>query len=48
MERELHNLNWLRIKELVPERAGKDKIDAIIKEELGHLAVLNLSLAASK
>ena len=36
------------IKELVPERAGKDKIDAIIKEELGHLAVLNLSLAASK
>ena len=36
------------IKELVSERAGKDKIDAIIKEELGHLAVLNLSLAASK
>ena len=36
------------IKELVPERAGKDRIDTIIKEELGHLAVLSLSLAASK
>ena len=36
------------IKELVPEKAGRERIRAIIKEELGHLAVLSLSLAASK
>jgi rubrerythrin len=34
------------LKEMVPARAGKDKIAAIIKEELGHLATLKLSLAA--
>lgn len=33
------------LKELVPSRAGRDKIDAIIKEELGHIAVLNEQLA---
>ena len=36
------------LKELVPARAGKDKVEAIIKEELGHIAVLNHQLAALK
>jgi rubrerythrin len=36
------------IKQFVPDRAGKDRIEAIITEELGHLAMLSLSLAASK
>jgi rubrerythrin len=33
------------LKELVPPRAGRDKVEAIIKEELGHIAVLNEQLA---
>jgi rubrerythrin len=33
------------LKELVPPRAGRDKVEAIIKEELGHIAVLNQQLA---
>ena len=33
------------LKELVPVRAGRDKVEAIIKEELGHIAVLNERLA---
>jgi rubrerythrin len=33
------------LKEMVPARAGKDKVTAIIKEELGHLATLKTSLA---
>jgi rubrerythrin len=36
------------LKELVPARAGKDKVEAIIKEELGHIAILNRQLAALK
>jgi rubrerythrin len=36
------------LKGLVPVRAGKDKVEAIIKEELGHIAILKLSLAGSK
>jgi rubrerythrin len=36
------------LKELVPPRAGRDKIEAIIKEELGHIAVLNQQLALLK
>jgi rubrerythrin len=36
------------IVELVSSKSGKDKVRAIIKEELGHLTVLSLSLAASK
>ena len=31
---------YLGIKELVPEKAGKSKIDAIIKEEMGHIKLL--------
>ena len=37
---------YLGMKELVPERLGKDRIDAIIKEEMGHLASLGRELAA--
>jgi rubrerythrin len=36
------------LKELVPLRAGRDKVEAIIKEELGHIATLNRTLAALK
>jgi rubrerythrin len=37
---------YLGMKELVPERLGKDRIDGIIKEEMGHLALLSNELAA--
>lgn len=33
------------LKELVPPRAGRDKVEAIIREELGHIAILNQQLA---
>ncbi|MDD5064664.1 MAG: ferritin family protein [Phycisphaerae bacterium] len=33
------------LKELVPPRAGRDRVEAIIKEELGHIAILNEQLA---
>ncbi len=33
------------LKELVPPRVGRDKVEAIIKEELGHIAVLSEQLA---
>jgi rubrerythrin len=36
------------LKELVPAKAGKDKLEAIIKEELGHIAILNQQLALLK
>jgi rubrerythrin len=36
------------LKELVPARAGKDKVEAIIREELGHIAILNEQLALLK
>jgi len=32
---------YLGIKELVPARFGKDKIDKIIKEEMGHIRLLS-------
>lgn len=33
------------LKELVPPRAGRDRIEAIIKEEFGHIVVLSKQLA---
>jgi rubrerythrin len=36
------------IEELVSEKAGKDKVRAVIREELGHLTTLSLTLAASQ
>lgn len=37
---------YVGLKDLVSERAGKDKVEAIIKEEVGHIAVLKKELAA--
>lgn len=39
---------YLGLKDFVPVKAGKDKVEAIIKEEMGHIAVLNQKMAASK
>ncbi len=39
---------YVSLKDLVPARAGKDKVEAIIKEEMGHIAVLSKELAALK
>jgi rubrerythrin len=33
------------LKELVPPKAGRDKVETIIKEELGHITILNEQLA---
>ena len=32
---------YLGMKELVPEKLGKDKLDAIIKEEMSHIKLLS-------
>jgi len=37
---------YLGMKDLVPEAFGKDKMDAIIREEMGHIKVLSQKLAA--
>ncbi len=37
---------YLGMKEMVPEGLGKDRIDGIIHEEMGHLALLGKGLAA--
>jgi rubrerythrin len=39
---------YLGIKEIVPKRLSKQRIDDIIKEEMGHIAVLSRELAALK
>jgi len=39
---------YLGIKEVVPPELGKDRIDAILKEEMSHVAVLSDELASSK
>jgi len=39
---------YLGIREMVPEELGKDKIDAILKEEMGHVAVLSNQLSSSR
>ncbi|HUS71882.1 MAG TPA: hypothetical protein VMY06_02365, partial [Sedimentisphaerales bacterium] len=36
------------LKECVPPRAGRDKVEAIIREEFGHIATLNEQLSALK
>ncbi len=36
---------YLGMKELVPERLGRDRIDAIIKEEMNHITSLSKQLA---
>ena len=37
---------YLGMKELVPVKLGKDRIDAIIKEEMGHIRLLSKKLTA--
>lgn len=39
---------YLGMKEIVPERLGRHRIDAIIKEEMGHIAVLGKEMASLK
>ncbi len=39
---------YVGLKDCVSQRAGKDKVEAVIKEELGHIAVLNQLLADLK
>ena len=37
---------YLGMKEAVPENLGRDRIEAIIKEEMGHIRVLSRELVA--
>jgi rubrerythrin len=37
---------YLGLKEMVPRTLGKDKVDQIIKEEMGHIGLLNREIAA--
>ncbi len=37
---------YLGLRDFVPAEEGKDKIDAIIREEMGHISILNKQLGA--
>jgi len=37
---------YLGMKDLVPEKSGKNRIDTIIKEEMGHIRLLGKELTA--
>jgi rubrerythrin len=39
---------YIGMKDLVPEKAGKKRIDDIIKEEMGHIRLLSKELVALK
>lgn len=39
---------YLGMKDLVPEKAGKERLDHIIKEEMGHITILAGKLSALK
>lgn len=39
---------YLGMKDIVPPSLGKDRIEAIIKEEMGHISLLSRKLAALK
>jgi len=39
---------YLGMKEMVPEKYGKDKLDKIIKEEMGHIKMLSKELVGLK
>ena len=39
---------YLGMKDLVPDKFGKDRMDAIIKEEMGHIRILSKELVALK
>lgn len=36
---------YVGLKECVPRKTGKEKVEAIIKEEMGHIAILNQKMA---
>lgn len=37
---------YLGMKEMVPDKYGKDKLEEIIKEEMGHIKILSKELVA--
>jgi rubrerythrin len=39
---------YLGMKEAVPEKSGRNKIEAIIKEEMGHIRILSSQLSGLK
>jgi rubrerythrin len=39
---------YIGLKIFVPAKAGKDKVEEIIEEEMGHIVVLNQKLEAWK
>jgi rubrerythrin len=39
---------YLGMRDAVPEGMGRDRLDAIIKEEMGHIRLLSKELAATK
>jgi len=39
---------YLGMKDMVPETSGKDRIDAIIREEMGHIRILSRELISLK
>lgn len=39
---------YLGMRDVVPQRLGRGRVDDIIREEMGHIAVLSQELAASK
>ena len=39
---------YVSLKGLVPPRAGRDRVDAVIEEEIGHINILKKQLAALK
>lgn len=36
---------YLGLRDMVPARKGKDKVDAVIREEMGHISILNKQMA---
>lgn len=38
-------LFYLGLRDMVPERLGRDKVEEIIKEEMGHIAFLNKQMS---
>ena len=36
---------YLGLRDMVPAREGKDKVDAVIREEMGHISILNKQMA---
>jgi rubrerythrin len=39
---------YLGMKDLVPDKLGKDELDKIIKEEMGHIRILSKELMAHR